>query len=62
MKERTVPVPPDRPCAYSDDDELPVRELSYSGEPQRRGCNRRERSSFLNISYENVHDAEGLQA
>jgi len=62
MKERTVPVPPDRPCAYSDDDELPVRELSHSGEPQRRGCNGVSVQVFLNISYENVHDAEGLQA
>ena len=31
MKEGTVPVPLYRPCAESDDDELPVQELSHLG-------------------------------
>jgi len=31
MKEETVPVPPYRPCAESDNDILPVQELSQSG-------------------------------
>ncbi len=31
MKEGTVPVPPYRPCALSDDDGLPVRGLSHRG-------------------------------
>ena len=29
MKEGPVPVPPHRPCAYSDDNVLPVQELSH---------------------------------
>jgi hypothetical protein len=31
MTEGTVPVPPYRPCAYRDDDVLPVQELSHFG-------------------------------
>ena len=42
MMEGTVSVPPYRTCAYSDDDVLPVRWLSHSGKPQRRGWNPRE--------------------
>jgi hypothetical protein len=41
MEEGTVPVPPYRPCAYSDDDVLPVLGLSHSGEQKQRGINRR---------------------
>jgi hypothetical protein len=32
MKEGTVPVPPYRPCAYCDDDVLPVQGVIASGE------------------------------
>jgi len=55
MKEGTVPVPPDRPCAERDDNVVPVQELNYpvqelyyfsklshSGEPKRRGWNPHE--------------------
>ena len=31
MKEGTVPVPPYRPCAFWDSDELPFRVLSHRG-------------------------------
>jgi hypothetical protein len=37
MKEGAVPVPPYRPCAESDDDKLPVRELSHLGGAEAAG-------------------------
>jgi hypothetical protein len=51
MREGTVPVPPYRPCAYCDDDVLPVRGISRGS--QSGGGETRGHSDFLgNISRE----------
>ena len=47
-----MPVPHNRPSAYSHIDVLPVQELSYSGDAKVAVMKSRERSSFLNITTE----------
>jgi len=37
MEEGTVPIPPYRPCAESDDDVLPVQEVSHLGGAEAAG-------------------------
>jgi hypothetical protein len=53
MKEGTVPVYPYSRCAYSDDDELPVQEVSQFEGAKAVRVNPSRASSFLTIFYEN---------
>ena len=53
MKEGTVPFYPYRRCAYSDDDELPVQEVSQFEGAKAARVNPSRASSFLTIFYEN---------
>ena len=46
MKEGTVPVPPYRPCAYCDDDVVPVQGYRIWGGDEAAGVKPRERLDF----------------
>ncbi len=54
MKEETVPISPFRPCAYSDDDVVPVKEITHSLEPSAATVKSLlNLHVFLTIFYEN---------
>ena len=54
MTEETVPVSPYRPCTYSDDDVVPVKEVTHSLEPSVAMVTSVEPPGFLTIFYENL--------